>query len=331
MKKRLGFFFRLVVSLGALGGLIYILQEKLGESLQILRHDLQWNWFVLAVGVYFLALVLLAWRLQFVLQAQEVKVNLRQSFYLSFLGFFFNLFFPSALGGDIAKAYFAYQYSGKKVASLTGVILDRLLGFITLVLIALVALLVAHGQKITNPVVERSVYVAVGILIFSLFFFLSHDFAKKFKFLSFLIPSAKWREELKELYHAIRSFRNHKQALVMCLLISVAAQFLFFADGAFLAWSIRIPISIWPFFLLMPLVGFVSMAPSLSGLGVREAGFVFFFKPLMSVEQAFALSLLYDFILYGVSVIAGLIFAFRGGLKKEVMHDLRVVEELEEA
>jgi uncharacterized protein (TIRG00374 family) len=175
--------------------------------------------------------------------------------------------------------------------------------------------------------VERLVYGALGLLLFGALFFVSRRFAKSFRFLSFLVPSTKWRKHLSDLYHAIREYQNHKKVLALCLAISFAGQLLFLWDGYLLARSVGIQISVWLFFILMPLVAFVSMAPSLSGLGVREAGFVFFFKPFMPVTQAFAFSLAYDLLFYSCSAFSGLIFAFKGGLRKDMIHDLQVVEE----
>jgi len=329
MKKNWGFLIRFTISLAALAGLLWALRDKLGEAFLIVSRGFRWEWFLVAAALNLGATALISRRLQVVFRVQGVKVSFLQSLYLSILGLFFTLFFPSAFGGDVAKGYFAYQYSGKKLGSLTGVVLDRLLGSVTLVLIALLAVTV-YSRSLANPAVERSVWGVLGILLLGTIFITNPRFAKKFQFLSFLIPSAKWRENLGNLYHALREYKNHKKLLVTCCIISVMAQLLFLAMGYFLARALGIGISLWPFFILMPLVGFVSMAPSLSGLGVREAGFVFFFKSLIPTEQAFALSLVYDLLFYGSAVAGGLLFAVKGGLKREILHELETVETLQE-
>lgn len=329
MKNKTGALLRILVSLGALGGLIYFLRGRLGESIALIREGLQWDWFLLSFAAYFGALIIISFRLQLVFRVQEVRVNYRQSLYLSFLGLFFNLFFPSSIGGDVAKGYFAYQYSGKKLGSLTGVVVDRLLGFGTIVLIALIAFLAA-SRSFALPVIHQMLYAALGILVFGTVFLSSPRFAGIFHFLGVLIPSAKWRQNLTDLYQAIRRFGNHPGLLWMCLGLSVAAQMVFFACGFLFAKSLNLHVPYWVFFVLMPLIAFVSMAPSLSGLGVREAGFVFFFKSWMTSEEAFALSLVYDIVFYGSALLAGIVFAFKGGLRKEIIHDLEAAEKLQE-
>ena len=328
MKKSLGFCLRLAISVVAIAALCFALRGKLSEAFLILKRGLRWEWFWVGVAVYGAATALISRRLQLVFKVQEVKVTFLETFYLSFVGMFFTLFFPSAFGGDVAKGYFAYQYSGKKLGSLTGVLLDRLLGLTTLTGITLAAVTL-YSQQLNFPDIRHLLYGLIGLLIFGSVFITNHRFALKFQFLWRLVPSAKLRQKLTELYHAIREYRNHKQVLASCCIISVVAQFLFLTQNYFLARALGIQISVWPFFVLMPLVAFVSLAPSLSGLGVREAGFVFFFKSLIPTEQAFALTLLFDLIFYGCALAGGLWFAVKGGLKKELLAGLETVEEQE--
>ena len=328
MKKGLGFLLRLAVSLAAIGGLAYALRGKFGESLQIFQRGIHWPWLLVGIAFFILGTALISWRLQMIFKVQEVKVSFLETFYLSILGLFFSLFFPSALGGDVAKGYFAYQYSGKKLGSLTGVLLDRMLGLVTMVGITVVAA-TFYSHQLEMPALKRSLYGFMGLLIVGTVFLANHQFAQKFQFLSFLIPSSKLRAKLGDLYHALREYRNHGRVLVNCCIISLVAQLFFLTQSYFLTRSLGISISLWPFLVLMPLVAFASMAPSLSGLGVREAGFVFFFKNLIPAEQAFAVSLLYDFVFYGCALLGGLVFAFRGGLKKELLAGLEAVEEQE--
>lgn len=324
-KKRGPFFLRILISLLALAVLTYALREKLGKALLILKSGLQWEWFFLAAGVYLVAFALIAWRLQWVLKVQEVRANFRQVLYVSFLGQFFNLFFPSAVGGDVAKGYFLYQYSRKKLASVTGVLLDRIFGLVTIILIIGGAVLV-YSRNLADSAMKQSLYhglyAALGLIVLGTLFFFNHGFAQKFHFLTRLIPSQEWRKNLSDFYHGIRHYRHHKLVLVVCFAISFVAQLLFFADGYLLTRSLKAAVPLWPFFVLMPLVTFASMAPSLSGLGVREAAIVLLFRPFLSAEEALAFALLYDILFYGYSFAAGLLFAFKGGLRRELIQEI---------
>ena len=330
MQSKRGFFIRCGISLAVLGGLMVAIRGEIVDALRVIQAGVRWDWFFYAILVYLVALALVSRRLQLIYRSQDVKLTFRQTFYLTFLGLFFTLFLPSAFGGDLAKGYYAYQYSGRKLGSTTGIILDRLVGFLSLFPIALTALLV-YGRTLATPVVEQSVYGAMVVFASASLFFTSRRIAKRFNFLFSLIPD-KWRSKCLDLYYAIRSYRNHLGTFGLCFLISLLAQLCFYWDVYLLARSIGIDVSIWPYLALVPLIGFVSLAPSLSGLGVREAGFVFFFRIFMPVEKALALSIIYDILFYGSALLAGIVFAFRGGLRKEVIHDLEIAgEKLQEA
>lgn len=325
MQGKCGFFVRAGISLAVLAGLIYAIRGEIGGALRLIQQGVRWDWFFYAILVYLAALALISRRLQLIYRSQEVMLGFRQTFYLTFLGLFFTLFLPTGFGGDLAKGYYAYQYSGKKLGSTTGIILDRLVGFLSLFPICLTALLV-YGRTLATPIVERSVYGALAVFICASLFFTSRRIASRFTFLSFLIP-AKWHSKCSDLYYAIRSYRNHLGVFGLCFLISLLGQICFYWDVYLLARSIGIEVSIWPYLALVPLIGFVSLVPSLSGLGVREAGFVFFFKIFMPVEKALALSIIYDILFYGSALLAGVVFAFKGGLRKEVIRDLEAAGE----
>ncbi len=68
------------------------------------------------------------------------------------------------------------------------------------------------------------------------------------------------------------------------------------------------PVSLGNVFLIMPIVTFISMIPSVGGLGVREGAMVTLFAPLVGKEIAFAASLLLLLGLLVISAIGGGIY-----------------------
>lgn len=316
---------RVLVSLGAVGLIIYFLHDKLGESLNILRHDVRWEGVLFAAFLQIIALGFLAARLRYVFQVQKIHVTFKESFYLGIVALFFNLFLPSAVGGDVAKAYYAYKHSGKKMESTTSVILDRLMGFAALILMALAALAIAHGD-IHDARIDHLVYLALGLMVVTILFFASKRFARVFRFLAILIPSEKWKERLVNIYHAIHNYRHHRGILALCIGLSFVAQIFFVMIHYCLARSLGVDAPLVIFFMLVPLVAIISMAPSIGGLGVREAGITYLFGRIMPTEHALALSLLVDTLLYGFSFLSGIIFALKGGLKQKEFRDMESIQ-----
>lgn len=327
MKKHpaTGLALRAGISLIALGAIFFILRDKLSETGSIIKSEVEWSWFLLAVVIYGFGICAQGLRLKLVFNVQKIKMSVLEAAYLHFIGLFFNLFFPSAVGGDVAKAYFAYKHSGKKMESTTSVILDRLMGFVALILMAITGTLLFSGQ-LKDPSVIQWVIFSLLLMIATMFFFASKRVANRFLFLKVFIPSKKWRNRLSDLYHMIHNYRRHKTVLLLCILTSFVSQIMFIIAHYWLALSLGAQISMWLFFILIPLLAVVSMAPSVGGLGVREAGIVYFFSRYMASERAFALSLLLDILLYGYSFAAGIVFSIRGGLKTKLIHEMESLQ-----
>ncbi len=318
--------FRVGVSLLALGYVIYYLHDKLGDAIKILTTEVNWEWFGLAVAAFAAVQVIMAVRLWRIFLIQGVHVSYAKTLYLCVVGLFFNLFLPSAVGGDVAKIYYASKYSGKKIPAATSVILDRLLGLIAIMIIAMVGMLFFH-KEFEDPRVSLVFYAFLALIGGITLFFASRRFAKAFKFLDFLIPAGKLRDKLTELYHAFYTCKNHKGTLAACLLISITGQSIVILLNYWMGESLGVDIHPGIYFVIIPLVSIISMAPSLGGLGVREAGSVYFFSHYMPPERALALSLLTDFLIYGFGFLSGLWFAFAGGLKSQTLHDIETVQQ----
>lgn len=315
-----GKILRFVISLAAIGLIVFFMRDKLHEAMAILRNEVRWIWIAAAVGGYFIGLAIIAVRLQWVFRVQNIHMGFRDCYYLGFVGLFYNLFLPSAVGGDVARAYYAYKHSGKKVESATSVLLDRLLGFFATILIAASGLLY-FSKEVENAYIDYAVYGACAVLAFAVAFFASRRFARLFKGLAKLIPSERWRLRMAEIYHAIYGYRHHHKAVLMAILLSFLGQAVFITTNYWVAKSLGADIAYWKFFVLIPVISIVSMAPSIGGLGVREASVLYLFSRYLPAERALAYTVLSDILIYSFSVGGGILYAFCGGLKQKASED----------
>lgn len=327
MKKKIGgLILRLAVSCAAIGLVLWSQREHLHEALLILRTDVKWGYVLIALLTYIGALVVISVRLKFVFAVQKIFLSFKETFYLSWIGLFFNLFLPSAVGGDIAKIYYAYKHSLRKMASTTSVIWDRLLGFSALIALAMVAI-TFYSKQLNDVRLDFVVYLFLAFFFGLMLFFSSRHIARPFKFLRHLIPSQKLRQTLEDMYHSLYGYKGHLRILGGTFLLSIIGQSLFIMVHYWLTASLGISLSPWLFFILIPILSIVTMAPSIGGLGVREAAVIYLFKPYMSNERALALSLLLDMLIYTLSFAAGILYAFKGGLKKKMIQEMEEVNE----
>lgn len=103
----------------------------------------------LSLAVFFPVLFLQSLRFAWMLKAQSISVSYWESLKLSCTGNFFNNFVPAGLvGGDVVKAYYVTQRTVHKTEAVTAVVLDRVLGLVVLVLVALAGVAIKFDGKI---------------------------------------------------------------------------------------------------------------------------------------------------------------------------------------
>jgi len=322
------FFFascRIAISFGALFLVVFMFRSKLHDVGRILLET-KLNYLLLAITAYFAGFCIITYRLKIILAVQQIHMSIRNLVSIGLIGLFFNNLLPSSIGGDAVKAYYAYKITGKKLESFSSIFVDRVLGLFTLIGLALLALFFFRSE-LSNPKITEAV-LALSIASFLMFaFFASRRVAKRFKIFSFLIPSEKFREKIRSLYHSVNGYRDHPGAVFAGLGLSFLSQSLFILVNFFLALGLKIHIPVWVFFILIPIVGTVSMAPSLNGLGVREGAYIYLFSHYCSSEEAFALSILNYFILVIFSLAGGLFYLAR---KLVLVKDIASVDMIDE-
>ena len=148
MKNWRGILVRLLISFGAIGFILYSFRGKLADAFTILKTEVRWEYFLIAVFTYLVGLCLLAVRLKIMLKVHRILLDFFESFYLGLVGLFFNLFLPSAVGGDVVKIYYAAKHSpGKKIQATTSIIMDRLMGFVALAILTMTAFIFYSRQN----------------------------------------------------------------------------------------------------------------------------------------------------------------------------------------
>lgn len=306
---------RVSVSVGLIGFLFWKMRGNLGQAFQnILSAD--WAILALATLINILNSCFMGYRLKKIMAVQNIDLSLKETSSLTFIGYFFNNFLPTSIGGDVAKAYYAVQKSKKPTESYTSIFLDRAIGMSTMGLIAFVPLFFLKQYNI-----DKIAYLAVSLLIGgSIFIFLvvwNRTIALKLRFLSKFANLIGMHSHAKKAYDCLHGYIKHKKVLLNVFVCSFLMQIIFITVIYLLAKSIGVNVPILNFFLIVPITGAVSMLPSLGGLGLRESAFVYFFKDMMTPDKAFAVSMLWLFQLFVLSLIGGLLQLFKFHVKVE--------------
>ena len=105
-KKSIFIFLRSFVSFGFLLTLLWIMRGNIQNIANILKSSNKMFLFI-AMCISMPLSAGLAFRLKLVMSGQNIRLPMKDFIYLTFVGYFFNNFFPTAIGGDIVKAYYA--------------------------------------------------------------------------------------------------------------------------------------------------------------------------------------------------------------------------------
>lgn len=327
MKMNKSVLVRSLISISLLAFLIALMRNNYGKIIAILRHTDAYL-FAMSVLVYFGAIFIASLRLRMIVKVQKHNISVLDATGLTFIGYFFNNFLPTAIGGDLVKAYYVTKKTKNASASFASVFMDRFLGLVTMMFMAGLALVFAK-DFVKDASMRQMIYAAMALSILFIIFLFNKRFAAKFSFLLRLVKP--FEERLKELYHSIHGYQKHRLLLVQTVALSFVSQITYFYSVLLLSHSVGAVIPMKELFLRMPLVSALSLLPSLNGLGVREGAIVAFFGPLIGKENAFAISVLVLATLTIASIVGGLIYALSPQFKLHTSPaSLRVPDNLQQ-
>ncbi|MCX5666301.1 MAG: lysylphosphatidylglycerol synthase transmembrane domain-containing protein [Candidatus Omnitrophica bacterium] len=306
MTKTLSQALRALLSFSFIVLLLYIMRDKYPQILKAFAST-KVPIFLLGLLIFASAAVVGSVRLKLLIEAQGINVTFKEALSLTFIGYFFNNFLPTSIGGDVAKAYYLSKKTEKKAGAYASVFVDRVIGLFTMISMAFLALFFVE-EGVVDSTLRYIIYaITLGSIIF-LVLMTNKKLAQKFSFLFFIINPIK--EKLRKVYEVIHQYQYQKTLMIKSFAISFVSQILFFTSLGVVALSIGSRIPVKDLLIKMPIVSMMSLLPSINGLGLREGSTVVLFGPLIGSDKAFAMSILWLLILLCISIMGGLIYAF---------------------
>lgn len=291
VKNKLSLILKFVISFGLLLALGWIMRKDAGEVIGILKSSNK-LFIVLALVINIPVSIGMAYRIKILLCGKKIMFSMKDAIYLTFIGYFYNNFLPTAIGGDIAKAYYASKRTNSRATSYAAVFMDRISGLIAILVIALIGLIFV-GKDMDNKLVVWIVPSVFLLVVFMIaFLFKKNHIAEDIKSEEKKGMLHLAKEKLLKLYTAINLYRHDPVLLIKAVVLSFVLQFMSIVTVYMFVLSIGGDIPFLRLFFIIPLVWTISMLPSLNGLGVREGAFVYFLKGYMGPEKAFAVSVL---------------------------------------
>jgi glycosyltransferase 2 family protein len=306
MKNILIAAFKIVITIV----LFYLLFRKvdLNEFAAVLRNA-RLDYLTGAFVMIWLAHYICIFRWRMLMRPLMPVLSLARLMGIYCIGLFFNLAFPTVVGGDVVKMYYAGKPSRLYAQSFAATFLDRDAGMLAMMMIACGGFL-AHPLEVPGIPVGlfvwggTSLFVLGNVALFTPF--LHRFFSRLLQRCGLSRVAAK----IDAISDAFQIMARHRLVLFGSLLISLTNQLFVIAVTWGMAEGLHLGVPLPYFLVFVPVVTLISMVPvSLNGMGLREYAFVTLLSGIgVDREGSVALGLLSSAMLIVSAVPGGIIY-----------------------
>lgn len=311
MKSKIQLILKALISLALIA---YLLSQTEFSAIFASLISADPRYLLLAMLTLFLGKLISGYRWQILLLAQDIKIPLKTLIASLFVGQFFNSFLPTTIGGDAIRAYDTAIESEESAKAVTTVFMDRFVGVLALVTLAVLAVPIAMlvGEDVSFyfiPVLIVFLLCVVGLVVV-----LNNSLVRIFANFLLKMRLSRIANLVMKIYQSIQEMKGDATALWLAFGISILLQINVVIFHYLIALSIDLEASIIYFFIVVPIVLTVLIVPfSINGIGLREGAFVFLLAGIgVTASDAIAFSLISFFLVLTQAVIGGIIFAIRG-------------------
>ncbi len=304
----------LVAKLAFAAGILFLVFRRLDlQGVWLCISNARLDAVGLALAFSFLPLLISGWRWKRLLGAYGIAVPIMPLMLTVQVGQFFSLFLPGPVGDDMIRMlYISKLVKGRMGHALTSVVIDRIVGLASILLIAGICIpanwgLLSSNQE-TRVLALGMLAGAIGVFCGSLFscLFRTEQIMRGVSRITSFIKNGERRNQIVGLAATI-SGNRWTLALVLCaaVLVQLILCLVFYFAGQ--AVSIPLPFSAWVGFV--PIILAANAVPiTIAGIGVRDYLLVLFLGIMGSVSQTQAAAA--SLIVFGV----GLLVNFSGGI-----------------
>jgi len=230
-----------------------------------------------------------------------------------FVSTFVGTFLPMSVGSDAVRSYSLTKYDVPGGDAVASVLMDRMLGVASILLMALVGL-----ALVTDLAVNPGVLVAVAAAAFACAVTIALIFSERAARLATrfatALPGSAIRHIANRVLESVRKYSGYPGALVNVLACSIGVQILRIIQAYYLGRGLGMTVPLTTYFAFIPIILLIMLLPvTFNGIGTAQAAFVWLFARTGTTDAvSFALSVL--FVALGIvgNLPGGLLFLFGG-------------------
>lgn len=309
-KKGWSFYFR---TIGSVILLYYVFQKVGWEDVwhQIIDANLFFLTLYFFLGLLPLLISSVKWSQ--LSKSHGITAPLSKLFMFKLVGLFFNNILPTSIGGDVVRAYELGKLSGKKEEAMASVFMERLTGFTTLLMLAIVA--VGLERRFFG---EVNVLIFLGITIIMYLILLVIVFNRNvLVYLRRKNPIRLLEKiliKLSLIQEAIYVYKDQRKLLLLAMGYSFIFYFFCILNVYVGCLIFDIHVSFSQLILAVPLMLLIFTIPiSIGGIGLQEWSY-YFVLTMVGVPAAVGLSLglVFRARAIGYGLVGGAIYPFIG-------------------
>ncbi len=299
---------KVAISIGLFAWLIRRIDWSQVDSIRHARLE----WLAAALAVMFASNVVGSYQWNRLLRGAGVTLPFWKVCAYYHVGLFFNNFLPANVGGDFARVLDASRASGSRTTSFSTVLLDRMIGTVTLAGLAVVTAIPAvdhfHLGVLYAGLV--AVFAGSGLMLWAI---LHPRALSTLERVLARVGLGRLKPSLDELADRLRGFRHQPRLFMELFMVALAVQLMRIGVHLLTARALGLAVPPVYFFLFVPLLAvIVSLPISLNGIGVREAAGIQLFGLVgLSAGAAFSLQFTTYLVAVAVSLIGGVVFLVR--------------------
>ncbi len=312
MKDRLIFLLKAFISLGLI---LYLFSRVELEKVAGAIGSANYWYLLLALALYFLAIGLNVAKWRYLLQAQGLSIPFLAVARHTLVGLFFANLPLAMVAGDIARGYdLARHISGSKAEVAVSVVVDRLVGLSSFIVVAAIMLAYAVFGLGRADLAWLMATVAVVLLAFIVGFaaLLSRRLRGLVERLFTWGPLTRFGGLYRNLSGAVQVYRAGTGVLAVAFALALLGVLTTTVVNWLAANAVQAGIPFLWVLVFNPLTPIAQFIPSIaSGLGVNQGVFVGLYSAIgrvASPEGALAMSLVMQVIIYLASLPGGVLW-----------------------
>ncbi|HEX4592077.1 MAG TPA: lysylphosphatidylglycerol synthase transmembrane domain-containing protein [Gemmataceae bacterium] len=298
-----------LLRLGVSAGILAVLAAKTDwDQVTAALRGLRWSHAVASFGIVIAAQLVSAVRWQWLSRPLGFHRPLGRYIEAYFVGMFFNLLLPTSVGGDAVRAVYLNNKSGRPMAAVLSVLLDRLSGLLVLLGVACLAAMVC---PVPLPAwVKLAVGGAASAAVIGLM--LTPWIAKAACGLAGTDRFRRVGKLAASVRDALGVYRRAPRLIVSSTALSVLVQASSVLQVALLGMAVGLDVPWAVYGVAAPMVSLFTLAPvSLNGMGVREAAMVAFLAPAgVSTGSAVTVAFLWFLVQSAAGLVGAGVYLF---------------------